>query len=181
MKPIIEFFPIVIFFAAYKFYGIYIATEVIMAATVVELLIYWLIYRKIESMHKMKLGLILSMGGLTLYLHDEQFIKWKATIFEWIFGVIILGSQFFGSKTFIQKILENALELPTAVWKKLNMITAMFFFALGFLNIYVMYNYSTDDWVNFKTFAVPVLMIVFFSILLGVASYKQAPTSEPKK
>jgi intracellular septation protein len=86
MKPLLEFFPIVLFFVVYKLYDIYMATEVLMAATILQVVFYWLLFRKVESMHRVTLVLVFMMGGLTLYLHDEQFIKWKLSIIEWLFG-----------------------------------------------------------------------------------------------
>ena len=77
MKPLLEFFPIVLFFIAYKLYNIYVATGVVIVATIIQVLIYWFRYRKVEPMQWVTLGLILVMGGATIYLQDEQFIKWS--------------------------------------------------------------------------------------------------------
>jgi len=128
MKPLLEFFPIVLFFVAYKLYDIYIATAVVIAATVVQVISYWLLYRKVETMQWITLGLILVMGGATLYLQDEQFIKWKLTIIEWLFGGAFLVSQFVGKKTFIERMMGANLELPDRIWKRLNMSWSMFFY-----------------------------------------------------
>lgn len=180
MKPLIEFFPIVLFFVAYKFYDIYIATATVIVATLIQVGIYWFKYRKVETMQWITLGLILVMGGATLYLHDEQFIKWKLTIIEWLFGAAFLASQFFGEKTFIERMMGASLELPAAIWKRLNLSWASFFIAVGFLNLYVMQHFSTDDWVSFKTFGVPGLMLIFIVVQM-IALYKFIPESEAKK
>lgn len=180
MKPFLEFFPIILFFVAYKFYDIYVATAVVIVATVVQVLTYWFMYRKVETMQWITLGLILVMGGATLYLQNEQFIKWKLTIIEWLFGGAFLASQFIGNKTFIERIMGANLELPALIWKRLNLSWATFFIGVGFLNLYVMSNYSTDDWVSFKTFGVPGLMLVFIAVQM-VFLYKHVPTTETKK
>ena len=180
MKPFLEFFPIVVFFVVYKLYDIYTATAAVIAATIVQLVIYRVIFKKIETMQWITLGLILVMGGATLYLQDDQFIKWKLSIIEWLFGAAFLASQFFGSKTFIERMMGASLELPAKIWKRLNLSWALFFTSIGFLNLYVMKQYSTDDWVNFKTFAVPGLMVVFILVQM-VFLYKFAPTTEAKK
>jgi len=181
MKPILEFFPIILFFIAYKSYDIYIATGVVIAATVVQVAIYWLLYRKVETMQWITLGLILVMGGATLYLQDEQFIKWKLTIIEWLFGAAFLASQFIGNKTFIERMMGASLTLPAVIWKRLNMSWALFFIGVGFLNLYVMNHYDTDAWVNFKTFGVPGLMVVFIVVQM-IFLYKYAPEeTEVKK
>ena len=180
MKPFLEFSPIILFFVVYKIYDIYIATEVLMVSTILQVLIYWLVYKKVESMHRITLVLVLAMGGLTLYLHDEQFIKWKLTIIEWLFGSALLLSQFFGDKTFIERMLGGNLELPTSIWKRLNLSWSLFFFSIGFINLYVMFNYSTDDWVSFKTFGVPGLMVVFMLVQMAFL-YKHVPSPEGKE
>lgn len=180
MKPLLEFFPIVLFFVAYKMYDIYVATGVVIAATVVQVLSYWFFYRKVETMQWITLGLILIMGGATLYLQDEQFIKWKLTIIEWLFGGAFLASQFIGQKTFIERMMGANLELPHRIWKRLNLSWALFFIGVGFLNLYVMNNYSTDDWVSFKTFGVPGLMVVFIAAQM-LFLYKFVPASETKE
>ncbi len=180
MKPFLEFFPIVLFFITYKLYDIYIATAVVIGATIVQVATYWLMYRKVETMQWITLALILVMGGATLYLQDEQFIKWKLTIIEWLFGGAFLASQFFGEKTFIERMMGANLELPALIWKRLNVSWALFFIGVGCLNLYVMWHYNTDDWVSFKTFGVPGLMIVFIAVQM-VFLYKYAPESEAKK
>ena len=180
MKPFLEFFPIVLFFFAYKQYDIYIATATAIVATLLQVIVYRIKYGKVESMQWITLGLISVMGGATIYLQDEQFIKWKLTIIEWLFGLAFLLSQFFGSKTFIERMMGANLELPSAIWKKLNLCWALFFIAVGFINLYVMSNFSTDDWVNFKTFGVPGLMLVFIVVQMAFL-YKHIPDPEEEK
>ncbi len=180
MKPFLEFFPIVLFFVAYKLYDIYIATAVVIAATIIQVLTYWIMYRKVETMQWITLGLILVMGGATLYLQDEQFIKWKLSIIEWLFGLAFLASQFIGPKTFIERMMGANLELPGKIWKRLNLSWALFFIGVGFLNLYVMNHYNTDDWVSFKTFVVPGLMLVFIAVQM-VFLYRYAPAPEAKE
>lgn len=179
MKPLLEFFPIVLFFISYKLYDIYVATGVVIGATLLQVAIYWLLYRKVETMQWITLGLILVMGGATLYLQNEQFIKWKLTIVEWLFGGAFLLSQFIGDKTFIERMMGANLELPARIWKRLNLSWALFFIGVGFLNLYVMSHYNTDDWVSFKTFGVPGLMVVFVAVQI-VFLYRFVPSPEAK-
>lgn len=177
MKQLLEFIPIILFFITFKLYDIYTATAVIIVATIIQVGFTWFKYKKVQTMQWITLGLIVVMGGATIYLQDEQFIKWKLTIIEWLFGVAFLGSQFFGKKTFVERMMGASLELPANIWKRLNLMWATFFISVGFINIYVMQNYNTDDWVTFKTFGVPGLMIVFiiFQMLL---IYKHIPETE---
>ncbi len=177
MKQLFEFFPIILFFIAYKLYDIYVATAVVMAATLIQVSYSWLRYRKVESMQWITLILVAVMGGLTLYLQNEQFIKWKLSIIEWLFGAAFLSSQFIGKKTFVERMMSANLSLPKAVWKRLNLIWGGFFTSIGFINLYVMYNFNTDDWVIFKTFGVPGLMVIFI-VLQMVYLYRYIPETE---
>ncbi|MGZ8136245.1 MAG: septation protein A [Methylococcaceae bacterium] len=177
MKQLFEFFPIILFFIAYKAYDIYVATAVVIVATTLQVGYAWFKYRKVETMQWITLILVIIMGGATLYLQDEQFIKWKLSIIEWLFGSAFLGSQFVGKKTFVERMMSANLTLPTTIWKRLNAMWGCFFISVGFINLYVMYNYDTDDWVTFKTFGVPGLMVIFI-VLQMVFLYKYVPETE---
>ena len=177
MKQLLEFIPIILFFITFKLYDIYTATAVVIVATIIQVGITWFKYKKVETMQWVTLGLILVMGGATIYLQNEQFIKWKLTIIEWLFGLAFIGSQFFGKKLLVERMMGASLELPAVIWKKLNLMWATFFISVGFINIYVMQNFNTDDWVTFKTFGVPGLMIVFI-ILQMVFIYKYIPDTK---
>jgi len=173
-KILFDFFPIVLFFIAYKNYDLYVATAVVIGATFVQVAYSWFKLRKVETMQWVTLGLMVVMGGATLYLQDEQFIKWKLTIIEWLFGAVLLGSQFIGKKTIMEKMMGANLELPKKAWSILNTAWALFFISVGAINIYVMFNYDTETWVDFKTFGVPALMAVFILLQL-VFLYKYMP------
>ncbi|SCN47698.1 septation protein A [methanotrophic endosymbiont of Bathymodiolus puteoserpentis (Logatchev)] len=173
-KILFDFFPIVLFFIAYKNYDLYVATAVVIGATFVQVAYSWFKLRKVETMQWVTLGLMVVMGGATLYLQDEQFIKWKLTIIEWLFGAVLLGSQFIGKKTIMEKMMGANLELPKKVWSILNTVWALFFISIGVINIYVMFNYDTETWVDFKTFGVPALMAVFILLQLAFL-YKYMP------
>ncbi len=177
MKQLFEFVPIILFFIAFKAYDIYVATAVVIVATTFLVAFTWFKYRKVEKMQWITLGLILVMGGATLYLQDEQFIKWKLSIIEWLFGIAFLGSQYIGKKPFVERMMGDNLELPSNIWRRLNFFWALFFISVGFINLYVMFNYDTDDWVNFKTFGVPGLMVCFIVIQM-IFLYKYIPDTE---
>jgi len=176
-KILFDFFPIVLFFIAYKNYDLYVATAVVIGATFVQVLYSWFKLRKVETMQWVTLGLMVVMGGATLYLQDEQFIKWKLTIIEWLFGAVLLGSHFVGKKTIMEKMMGANLELPKKAWGVLNFAWALFFISVGAINIYVMFNYDTETWVDFKTFGVPVLMAGFILLqLIFLYKYMPEPT-----
>lgn len=161
MKFLYDFFPILLFFIAYKIYGIYAATAVAIGASFVQVGWYWLKYRRFENMHLITLALLVVFGGLTLILQDETFIKWKPTVINWLFAMVFLGSQFIGKKTIVERMMGANIDLPAAVWPRINMAWAGFFVFLGVVNLYVMQNYDTDTWVNFKLFGMTALTLVF--------------------
>lgn len=161
MKLLFDFFPILLFFAAYKFFDIYVATGVAIAASFVQVGYSWFKTRKVEAMHLVTLAIIVVFGGLTLYLRDEQFIKWKPTVINWLFGLVFLASQWLGEKTMIERMMGENLELPPPVWRRLNLSWTAFFFLLGAINLFVMYSFDTDTWVNFKLFGMLGLTVAF--------------------
>ena len=168
MKFLFDFFPIVLFFIAYKLYGIFAATAVAIAASFLQVGLYWLKHRKVENTHLVTLVLIAVFGGLTLILQDEIFIKWKPSVINWLFGIVFLGSQFIGKKNIVERMMGANISLPKFIWPRLNMAWSVFFIALGFANLYVMSYYDTDTWVNFKMFGMMGLTIVF---LVGQGFY----------
>ena len=161
MKFLFDFFPILLFFLAYKFFDIYVATGVAIAATFVQVAISWFRTRKVATMQLATLGIIVIFGGLTLYLHDEQFIKWKPTVINWLFGATFLVSQIFGEQTAIERMLGANLTLPKEVWRRLNLGWVIFFLCLGGANLFVMSHYDRDTWVNFKLFGMLGLTMLF--------------------
>ena len=161
MKLLFDFFPILLFFIAFKIYGIYAATGVAMAASFLQVSIYYIKHRKFESMHLVTLGIVIFLGGATLLLHDVMFIKWKPTVIYWAFGIGFLGSQFIGKKTLIQRLMDSKIAVPQFVWTRLNVIWTAFFLTLGVVNLYVVYHFSTNAWVNFKLFGTLGLTLLF--------------------
>src|SRR5580700_1227314 len=120
MKLLFDFFPILLFFIAFKFFGIYVATAVAMAASLVQVAIYRLKHKRFESMHIITLVMVVVLGGATLLSHDAMFIKWKPTAIYWVFAIAFLASHFIGQKPIIQRLMEKQLSLPLKVWQKLN-------------------------------------------------------------
>jgi intracellular septation protein len=162
MKLLFDLFPVILFFAAYKFGDIYLATGVAIAATFAQIIWVWLRHRKVDTMLWVSLGLIVVMGGLTLALHDETFIKWKPTILYWVFAIVLLVSASLFGKNLIRAMMSAAqIEAPDHVWGRLNLAWVVFFAFMGAANLYVAQNFSTDTWVNFKLFGSMGLMLVF--------------------
>ena len=161
MKFLFDYFPIICFFIAYKFSNIYIATEVTIAASLIQLSVYWLIHRRFETLHTITFVFVVLLGGSTLLFHKDIFIKWKPSVIYWIFAITLLFSQFFSAKTVLERMLSDKINLATRIWKRLNMSWAIFFILLGFLNLYVVYHFDTNVWVNFKLFGTLGITLVF--------------------
>ena len=161
MKFLVDFFPILLFFVAYKVYDIYVATAVAIAAAFVQVGMYWIKHKKFEKSHLITLASLVVFGGATIVLQDEMFIKWKPSVVNWIFAVAFLGSQFIGNKTIVERMMSKSVTLPAAIWLKLNMSWVIFFIALGISNLFVVYNFDTDTWVNFKLFGMMGLTVMF--------------------
>jgi intracellular septation protein len=161
MKLLIDFFPIILFFVAFKVWGIYVATGVAIAATVVQIAYLRHKHGKVEPMQWMGLGVIVVFGGATLLAHSETFIKWKPTVLYWLMGSALLIGQLVFRRNFIKSLMGAQIELPETAWKGLNWAWTGFFAAMGVLNLWVAYTFSTDAWVNFKLFGGLGLMLAF--------------------
>ncbi len=161
MKFLFDLFPILLFFIAYKFGGIYVATAVSIAASALQVAFLLLRRKKVDMMMWVSLGIILVLGGATLVSHDENFIKWKPTALYWIFASALLLSPIFFKKNIIRSMLAEKIVLPETTWRKLNLSWVAFFIAMGVVNRYVALNYSTSVWVNFKLFGATAMMFTF--------------------
>ena len=172
MKLLFDFFPIILFFVAYKFGGIYVATGVAIAATFAQIGWVWFKHRKVDAMLWVSLVVVVVFGGATLLLHDETFIKWKPTVLYWLFALALAGGQLIYRKNLIRSLLGNQMELPTVAWNRLNWSWTVYFAVMGLLNIWVAYHFSTAAWVNFKLFGSLALTLVFAIIQsLMIARY----------
>ena len=164
MRMLFDFFPILLFFIAYKLQDIYFATIIAIISTVLQVFIIWIRKKKLETMHIITMIMIIIFGGANVFLQNEMFIKWKVSVVNWLFSLIFFISHFIGEKTIIQKLMDKSITLPKQVWLKLNISWAAFFGLVGFLNIYIVYNYDTNTWVNFKLFGVIGITFVFVII-----------------
>jgi len=179
MKLLFDLFPLVLFFIAYKLYDIYTATAVIIVATLVQVLYFYLKHKRVEKLHVITLVLIIILGGLTLILQDEDFIKWKPTIVNWGFALVFLGSHYIGQKSIIQRMMDGMISLPEVIWSRLSWLWIAFFILSGVANVYVAFNYDTDTWVNFKLFGLMGMTLVFIVVQgLYINHYMQESDSE---
>lgn len=164
MQFIYEVLPVVLFFLAFKFYGIYVATVVGIIATFAQAVFNRLYFGQWDKKQVITFGVFVLFGGMTLYFHDPIFVKWKPTVIFWIFALIILGSQLFTKKPIMQRLMGSMVEgkgiVPEFVWARLNILWAIFFATLGSVNLYIAYHFDNDVWVNFKFYGITAALIV---------------------
>lgn len=166
MQLLFDFLPVIAFFVAYKLADIYVATLVIIVATILQVSIHWLRTRRVNPMHVVSAGLVLVFGSLTLAIHDPVFIMWKPTIVDWLFAAAFLASQWriFGGRPLVQRLMtatDTKLSLDPALWRRLNLAWVVFFLLMGAANVVVFQNFSESTWVNFKLFGMLGLTFVF--------------------
>ena len=186
MKLLFDLFPVILFFATFKYYGsdpegeaalvgsllgsavldvkqapILLATVVVIVATMAQ--IAWVHFRhgKVDKMLWVSLALVTVFGGLTLIFQDETYIKWKPTILYWVFAASMIFAALVLKKNPIKAMLGEQLTLPDPVWNKVNLSWTAFFAFMGALNLIVAFNFSTDTWVDFKLFGGMGLMLLF--------------------
>ncbi len=190
MKILLDFLPILLFFATFKYAEgnkdwaaafatehlgfivsggkvgleeapVLLATVVVVLATLAQ--VTWLKARgrKVDLMLWISLGLVVVLGGLTVWFHSDTFIKWKPSVLYWAMGAAFWITPVFFNRDLLRTLMGEQLKLPDPVWRRLNMAWMGFFAGMGVLNLWVAYNFSTATWVNFKLFGGLGLMVVF--------------------
>ena len=190
MKIFIDFFPILLFFAAYKLHdwfgvgkdeAIYLGTQVLMGATVVQMALIYGIDKKLTALQKITLVMILVFGGITLALHDKRFIMWKPTVL-YAGMSIALAIAIWGMKNnFLKSMLGTHLELPDAVWHKLNVAWVAYTAFMSVSNAYVVMYYSEDAWANFKVWGYVFPLVFLIGQGLYIAPHLKAGETTDKK
>lgn len=206
MKLLFDLFPVILFFAVFKFAGaqpeaaqafashylaflvadgeitaqqapILLSTAVAILATLAQVL--WLLLRRrhVDTMLWVSLVIIVVFGGATIYFHDEMFIKWKPTVLYWCFALALIGAQLILRKNLIRSLMGQQMSLPDPVWDKLNLAWSAFFAAMGALNLYIAFNFPLELWVNFKMFGFIGLMIAF---VIAQTAYLSRYLKEPE-
>ncbi|MEO5350902.1 MAG: septation protein A [Magnetococcus sp. YQC-3] len=181
MKPLLDLWPVIVFFIVYQWYSIYVATAVLMAAVGVHSLLTWWRARQLTPMQWLTLGLVVLFGGATLILHEPRFIQWKPTLLQWLMALAFAGSHFIGEKPLIRRLLEAQVVLPPAVWTRLSLAWIGFFLFSGAVNLWVAYTYDEATWVSFKLFGL-LGMTFLFVLLQGVwlARYVSDTPGQPE-
>jgi len=168
MQALAEFAPLVAFFVTYSLRGLYAATGVLMLAMLALLAFDWLRLRRIPPLHALSALLVLLLGTATLLLHNRLFIQWKPTVLFWLVSIAFVASTWIGERTLTQRFLEPALAgrvaVSTAQWRRMNLCSALFYAALGGLNLAVAYGASERAWVYFKLFGLALLTFAFVAL-----------------
>lgn len=179
MQVLFDLFPIIIFFAAYKVAGMFVATGAIIVAVAIQLGYQWFKHRTVNKLALVSGVAVAILGGITLILRDPIFIQWKPTVVYGLLGFGFLGSQLFGSKTLTELAMGQAIELEPAIWRQLNLMWVANFFILGAANIFVVYHYSQDTWVNFKLFGTTALSLL--TAIIQAVWISMRTQSQPEK
>ncbi len=179
MQLLIDFFPVILFFVAYKLAGMYVATAALIASMAIQLAVQWLRRRKVSRMLLVSTAVVAVFGGITLALRNPIFIEWKPTVVYWLFAGAFLGSQYFGKEPLIQRMMGHAVTLGDDMWRQLNLTWVATFLVLGAANLFVLYNFTEDTWVKFKVFGtlgVTLLMVVGQAIWIAIKTSGQEIT-----
>ena len=160
LKFALDLGPLILFFLANAHFKIFVATGVFMAATLVSLVVTYALARRVAVMPLVTVAVVMIFGGLTLWLHDEVFIKLKPTIIYSSFAAVLLGGLAIG-RSFLALVLDSLFRLTEEGWKRLTLRWGVFFVLMAILNEIVWRSVSTDAWVAFKTFGFLPITIAF--------------------
>ena len=202
MKFLFDFLPIILFFVAFRVADghadaaarfatehvgfmvsggvvgpgeapVLLATAVVVAATGVQIALFLATRRKIDTMLWVTFAVVTLLGGATIWFHDPTFIKWKPSALYWLTAIVFWLSQSLFHKNLLKSALGDQIEMPEAIWRRLNLAWIVFFSVMGVVNLYVAYNFSTSTWATFKVFGLTGCMLVFM-LAQGLAVSRHA-------
>lgn len=172
MKQLLDFIPLILFFSVYKLVGIREAALTLLVATIFQVILLKIIYKKVEKQTLIMGGAVVLFASLTAYFNELEFLKWKVTIVYGLFALILLFSERIFKTNLIKTMLGKEIELSDIIWKKLNYGWAGFFTFCMIINLYISHYFSDDIWVNFKTFGILGLSLLA-SLTTGLYIYRQ--------
>ena len=159
MHIVADYFPLVLFFVAFKLADIYVATAVAIGASIAQIA-YFKFRGRLSTIHWVSLAIIVVFGGATLLLRDETFIKWKPTVLYGLFAAVLaVGKLAFGRDLLAS--VAKGLTLPAHVWSSMTWLWTAYFVGMAIANWYVAFNFTTDTWMNFKLWGSLGLFLVF--------------------
>lgn len=164
MKIFYDLLPVILFFIIYKFYGIYAATLALIIVAVIQFVALLMLKKRVDKLQLFVVIMVVVLGGLTLLSHNPQFIQWKVSVVNWVFALVFLGSHFVGKRCLMERAFADKVNLPRSVFVKMNIMWAIYFLVVGFINLYVMYFFDLNTWVNFKLFGLLIIGLIFLVI-----------------
>ena len=177
MLAFLDLVPVVVFFAAYRFYDIYTATIALIVGMAVVIITHWLVNRTVSKMLLVSGGFAALLGGITLWLRDPLFLQWKPTIVYWIFAAVLLVTDIVSPKNVFQRTLGESIDAERSAWSILNAVWLVIFLLMGILNLYVAFNYEMGAWVDFKLYSAIGITILGF-LVTGVFIYLYMPAED---
>lgn len=178
MSALYDFLPVLAFFIAYKYAGIYVGTQVLMGATALQLAVKWLHTRTVSRMMVYSAALVFAFGGATLYFHNDLVIMWMPTVlYVTLAGAFVL-SQFFGP-TLVERMLGEAMSADARTWRLANMSWVAFFLLLAGANLVVAYRYGLNTWVGWKLAKIGIVFLFALAQALWLSRHAQARTGDP--
>lgn len=141
-----------------------LATTAVIFTTLIQTSYILIRYKKIDSVYLASVITIIICGSATIYFNNDNFIKWKPTVLYWWFCITLCISQFIFKKNLIYETMKEKISLPKFIWHDLNVAWSVFFLALGCVNLYIAFNYTTNAWVVFKVFGVTTLTSIFILV-----------------
>ncbi|MGD8323130.1 MAG: inner membrane-spanning protein YciB [Gammaproteobacteria bacterium] len=167
MLAILDLLPVVIFFAAYRLYGIYEATLALIVAMVLIIATHWFVKGTVSRMLLVSGAFAVVLGGITIWFENPVFLQWKPTIVYWIFGIVLLAVDLVSPRNIFERTLGETVEVSRSAWRVLNHVWVVIFVAMGVINIFVAYNYDMDTWVQFKLYLAIASVILGFVVTAG--------------
>lgn len=159
-----DLLPAIVFFTVYKVYDIFFATAALIIITIAQVIWEYIVHRKVAKAQILVAVLVAVFGGATLYFHNEEFIKWKVSIINWLMGVGLIITTYVMKETPMEKILKETVDLRKHQWKEINNMWGAYFTILGTLNLFVAYFFSTNVWMNFKLFGLLGITFIFLIV-----------------
>ena len=190
MKLLLDFLPIILFFATFKWAEarpdeaarwasehlgflvqggvvgpavapVLLATVVVMGATAAQVVATLARGRKVDALLWVSLVLVVGLGAATVWFHSETFIKWKPTVLYGLMAGVLAAGQWVWNRNLLRSLLGQQMRLPDAIWVRLNGAWALFFALMAVLNLWVAYTFETAVWVSFKLFGGMGLLMAF--------------------
>ncbi len=178
MKFLFDLVPAIIFFIFYFLFDIYAATKALMLFATLQIMWEYFKHGKVSKMALITFLLVIPFGAITLFLHDDFFIKLKFSLFYWVLAIALLVSNYFYKKNLITLMMRKQIEASNSTWNIMNMAWVGFFVMIGLVNLLFIFKFP-QYWIYFKFPGVPIAMMAFMLGLFGLLN-KQIKFIEPE-